>query len=243
MSINHTPTRRPQPVPSTGWWDAAFWIPVGFASSRCLGAGAPWLAVVFLTAALAGAHWFFPGIVESTVGTCGLLASVFAAADGRACGAVLGSGGIAVIQFFGGVMLLSGLIRLLGSGNLREMGRHLLVATAALQLGLFVLSPIGQAIIPAQSQLTVPVTLLTILFLTTLVGIRSRRRGPRLLGVGLVGVLCLQAVTGSPCAVSPMVGLAASLTFAGVALILGNLEDDDYALAGTQPRPNQPHLV
>lgn len=219
-------TRRSQPAPSRGWWQAALWIPVGYASTRFIGEGTPVLAMVFLTASLAGLYRVIPGLVELVAGGGGLLMSMFAAADGRGCGAVLGQGGTSVILLFGSVMWLSAFVRLLGSANAREMARHLLVATAALELGLFALSPMGQTMATVPDPLTVPVLLSAILLVTTLVGVRARTIGFPLLGIGLVASQIMLAVTGGPCSGSPLVGLVGTVTFALVTLVLTGPDDE-----------------
>lgn len=219
-------TRRSLPAPSRGWWQAALWIPVGYASTRFIGEGTPLLAMVFLTASLAGVYWVVPGLVELVAGGGGLLMSMLAAADGRGCGDVLGQGGSSAILVFGSLMWLSAFVRLLGSASFREMARHLLVATAALELGLFALSPIGQTVTTAQDQFTVPAVLLTILLVTTLIGVRARANGFPLLGIGLVSVLSVLVVTGSPCNGNPAVSLAGTVTFALVANFLAGANDE-----------------
>jgi hypothetical protein len=128
---------------------------------------------------------------------------------------------------FGSLMWLSALIRLLGSANAREMARHLLVATAALELGLFVATPVGQGITSAHDPSTVPVVLATILAVTTLIGCRARTIGFPLLGVGLVGVQGLLVASGGPCAGSPVTSLVGSVIFAGVAMYLRSNDDTD----------------
>jgi hypothetical protein len=230
-------TRRSQPAPPRGWWQAALWIPVGYASTRFIGEGTPLLAMVFLTASLAGLYRVIPGLVELVAGGGGLLMSMFAAADGRGCGTVLGQGGTSAVLVFGSLMWLSAFVRLLGSANVREMARHLLVATAALELGLFAVSPIGQTVTTAQDQFTVPAVLLTILLVTTLVGVRARTNGFPLLGVGLVMVLGVLAVTGSSCAADPVVSLAGTVTFALVAMFLRGADDLTFDEMWPDDRP------
>jgi len=219
-----------QPAPSRGRWQAALWIPVGFASTQFIGEGTPLLAMVCLTAALGGLYRVIPGLVELTVGAGGLLMSMFVAVDGRGCGALLDDGGTSVILVFGSVMWLSAFVRLLGSANAREMARHLLVATAALQLGLFAVSPSGQVVTTGEDRFTVPAVLATVLIVATVVGCRARTFGFPLLGLALVGVLSLLMVTGSPCSVSPGTSLAGSLTFALTVVFLSSKQPDDIPL-------------
>jgi hypothetical protein len=222
-------------VPPSGVGHAALWIPLGYAATRFIGDDTPLLAMVTLTATLAGLHRVIPGIVELVAGGGGLMMSVFAAADGRGCGEVLGDGGTAAILVFGSLMSLSGFVRLLGSANGREMARHLVVATAALQLGLFALSPVGQATVNTQDRFTPPAVLLGVMLVATLIGIRSRLGlpGPRVgsevspvLGVGLVLALGVLAVTGGACAGSAGTHLAGTLTFAAVAVFLADRDDE-----------------
>ncbi|MGH9210848.1 MAG: hypothetical protein ACRD2C_09215 [Acidimicrobiales bacterium] len=201
-----------------------------------MGDGTPLVAMVFLTASLAGVHRVIPGLVEVVAGGGGLLMSMLAAADGRGCGALLGQGGTGVVLVFGSVMWLSAFVRLLGSANPREMARHLLVATAALEIGLFTVSPAGQAVTGVRDPSTVPVLLAAILVVTTLIGCRARTNGFPLLGLGLVTVLTCLALTGSPCSGNPAVSLAGSLTFAMVSLFLTSTNDD---LDPTEKRPNE----
>lgn len=183
------------------------------------------LAVVVLTALLAGIYRVVPGLVELVAGAGGLMMSLSDATDGRGAGIALGSGGSSVVLVFGSVMMASALIRLLGSGSSHEMARHLLVATASLELGLFALSPFGQTLAGSQDRFSQPVVLSGALLATTLIGVRSRNGLP-LLGLGLVVVEAVLVGTGSPVAANPLASLIGSLVFAWIVFLLARESDE-----------------
>jgi hypothetical protein len=185
-----------------------------------VGSDAPLLSVMALAAALAGLHRFVPGLVELAVGLGGLLASLFAATDPGGAGAMIGSSGVAVVQIFGAVMLASALVRLLGSGSPREMARHLVIAVAALELSLVLARAIDETSSTAHDRFTMPAVLAALLFVITVITVRSREHGMLALGGALVAVQVVLVIGGSPFGISPVVGLVGSATFAWVASYL-----------------------
>lgn len=230
MRINHGRAAERLREPPAGVLHAAFWVPLGYAVTRLVGDGVPVLAMVVVCALLAGLYRLIPGgvvpgLVELLAGGGGLLMSLGAAADGQACGEALGEGGLGAVLVFGTVMSVSAFVRVLGSANGREMARHLLVATAALELSLFAVGPGGQVLIDVRDRFTVPTVLLGVMLATTWIGIRSRH-GYQVLGWGLLVALGVLALTGSPCAVHPVASLAGTLTFVAIAHFLAPANGD-----------------
>lgn len=220
MRTYTAPIWRSPPATSRSWWYTTLWIPTGYAVTQFAGDATPVLAVVVLTASLAGLHRVLPGLVEVGAGSGGLLLGMFAAADDRGCGVILDEAGTGVVILYGSVMVVSAFVRLLGSGNGREMAKHLLVATAALQLSLFAVSPpIGRTMAAAPDEFRSPVLLAAVLAVVTVVGVRSRIGFP-LLGMGLVTTLGVLAVAGGDCASGAVAALVGCATFALVARLL-----------------------
>lgn len=196
--------------------------------------------MVCLTALLAGIFRVIPGLVEVVVGGGGLVATMFAATEASGCRGALGQGGQAVVLLFGSLMLLSAFVRLLGSGNAREMARHLLVGAAALQLGLFTASPAGQFIIGGRDTSVSPAVLAAVMVVAALVGCRDREKVFPLLGIGLVAVLSIMTLTGNPCGGNAGASLAGSVIFAVVSVHLSSTNDD---LDSNENWPNEHTFV
>lgn len=188
------PTRSPPVVVRARLWTAACWIPVGFAVTRFVADGSPMVAMVCLAAGAAGLHRISAGLVEVVAGSGGFLLTLFAAADGWSYGAV-------VVLAYGSVMTVSAFVRLLGSGNGREMAKHLLVATAALELAVFAARSGGPSVEVA------------VLVVATVVGLRARF-GFAILGAALLVALCWQVPADVAVAVDPVVAIVGSVTFA-----------------------------
>ena len=231
------PTWRSQPAAHRNGWSCAALVPLGYAATRGVLHVSPdaRVAALFLVAILlAGAHRLVPGVVEVGAGAVGLVASVFAATGDGGCGDVLGGAGTGVVLVYGGVMSASAFVRLLGSVNGREMARHLLAATAALELGLLVVSPAARGIVGTEDGLTVAIVLAVALLAATFTGIRSRVGFP-LLGVGLITAQGLHALSSDPCAVSPALTLVGALAFAGAGALLVTRDRDRHDLADDDP--------
>lgn len=207
---------RVQTAPSPRWCLVAVWLPAGLAATRLVGDGTPLLVTLFVLAALGGLHRVLPGLVELAAGGAAVALTLFEVVDRTGCGEVLHTSGKVILVLYGSVMSTSAFVRLLGSASLREMARHLLVATAALQLSLFAVSPLGHAVAGARDRYTVPAVLLVILVVATFVGLRLRYGLP-VLGAGLVASLAVLTVTGSSCTAHPAAALLGMLTFAAVA--------------------------
>ena len=202
-------------------------VPLGYASTWVVLDRRPDTTAVGLAGvlvALAIVHRVVPSLVELGAGAAGLAASMFTVTEQRGCGDLLGGGGTTVVLGFAGVMSVSAFVRLLGTGNGREMARHLIAATAALGLCLLVLSPLGRGVVSPDDDLTTAIVLAGALLATTLIALRSRVGFP-LLGAGLVTVQGLQALSGDPCALSPALSLLGLTTFTLTATLLTARQD------------------
>jgi hypothetical protein len=219
-----------------GWRQVALWIPLGYATTRFAGHDRSLPILVASIVLLAVIHRFVPGVVELVAGGGGLLVVLSETIDGRGAGATLGDAAVVVVVVFGSLMWVSGFVRLLGSGNPREMARHLIVAVAVLHVGLVALRPMGQTTLGAQEGMSQPVILLIVLLATTLVALRAQAGFP-MLGVGLVAAQCLLILTGVSAAVSPVTALAATAAFVGVVLALAGRDDDVRSLEMTPTVP------
>jgi hypothetical protein len=231
------PTERSQPAARRNVWSCAALVPLGYAATRGVLHVSPdaRLAALFLVAILlGGAHRLVPGLVEVGAGTVGLVASVFAATGDSGCGKVLGGAGTGVVLVYGGVMSASAFVRLLGSVNGREMARHLVAATAALELGVLVVSPGARSIVDTEDGRTVAIVLAGALLAATLTGIRSRVGFP-LLGVGLIMAQGMHALSSNPCAVSPALTLVGVLAFAGAGTLVVTRHRGGHDLADDDP--------
>lgn len=240
---------------SNGWGYAALWVPAGYASTKIYGAATPTAAIAFGATAVALVHRFFPGPVEAVTGVAGLFAAVLAAADGD-CHELVGDDGIAVLMVFGGGMCTWAVVRVLGSANLREAARYVLVAVVSLELALSVVTPIDEAVHGFRASTSTAVVLAFLLLALTLIGVHARA-GLALLGVALVAVEAVLAVTGGPCHDEAVRALVGTVVFAAVAAYLAPnspwrppepVDDDrdegrwagDYEGRGPAPAPEPP---
>lgn len=231
MSTNNnhaTQLSSPTPANAGGWWQAALWIPLGFATTRLLGDGAPVLWVAVLAVGVAVVNYIVPGLTALSVGGCALLISLFHAVDGQANGELLGPGGTALILGFGSVMLVSSLMVLLGPLHARRAGHHLVVATGVLELGMFTLSPLGQTLVNVQDRFTFQAVVGGLLFGLTPVIVRSKHGLP-LLGTALVLAQGALIVSGGTTGFSPLACLLGTFTFAAVSLFFESSDAEEVS--------------
>jgi hypothetical protein len=200
---------------STGWWQAAWWVPVGYASTKLYGPAMPTVAVGFCAVAVALVHRFAPGVVELVAGSGALIVAVNASADGD-CHVLVGDDGVLVLMAFGGGMCASAIVRLLGSANAREAARHLLIAVVCLELALSAVTPVADAVTSFRGRVSTAAVLGVVLLVLAVGGIRARA-GLALLGAVLVAVESLLAVTGGPCHSEALRALVGTVIFAAVA--------------------------
>jgi len=222
MRTSTHPTWQTEAAMSHFWLRAALFIPLGYAVSRTISAQPPVLPLVALAAAAACLHKLVPWLVEVVAGAAGLVLGVFAATETSGSGSygkLLGQPGTVVVLGFGGVVMTSAFVRLLGCGSVREAAKHLVAGAAALELGLVLLSPLGRSLLHAEDETTRAIVLATLLLGCTIVAIRSRLGFP-LLGLGLLVAMGVFAVTGTAGATSPGRMVLGSVTFALVALWL-----------------------
>ena len=121
--------------PPRAWWDVFLWVPAGFATTRLVGATLPPLAMAVLAVLLAAAHHFGPAVVAAVAGAGGLVVTGAAAWDAGDCQRMIGDIGVVVVVVFGSIFVVSSFVRLIGTASLREMSRHLLIATASIEIG------------------------------------------------------------------------------------------------------------
>lgn len=220
-----------------GWWHATLWIPVGYASTKLYGVATPAVVVASLAGVAALVHRLSPGPVEIVAGGGALVAGVNTAANGD-CHHLVGDGGVAVLMVFGGALTASALTRLLGSGNLRDAARHLLIATMALELALSVVTPIGEVVEGFSGTAATAVVLAVLLLAITVTGVRASF-GPPALALTLVAVQGVLAVTGGPCHTAAAHALLGTAVFTTLAVQLQTRplpfgydpEDDDEGVA------------
>jgi len=180
--------------PPRAWWDVLLWVPVGFATTRLVGDTLPPLAIAVLAVLLAAAHHFGPAFVATVAGAGGLLASGVAAWDADDCQRIIGDVGVVVVVVFGSIFLVSSFVRLIGSSSLREMSRHLLIATATIEISLFAVAPGGTPLIDPDEVLA-PALLLALLMAVSQIGLIDRMElGFLSLGAMLVPVELVLAV-------------------------------------------------
>jgi hypothetical protein len=203
---------------SNGWGYAALWVPAGYASTKIYGAATPTVAIAFGATAVALVHRFFPGPVEAVAGVAGLFTAVLAAAHGD-CHELVGNDGVAVLMVFGGGMCSWAVVRVLGSASLREAARYVLVAVVSLELALSVVTPIDEAVHGFRASTSTAAVLAVLLLALTLTGVHASK-GLVWLGVALVGVEAVLAVTGGPCHDEAVRALVGTVVFAAVAAYL-----------------------
>jgi hypothetical protein len=218
---------------STGWWQAAWWVPVGYATTKLYGPTMPTVAVGFSAVAVALVHRFVPGVIELAAGAGALVVMVNASADGD-CHVLVGDDGVLVLMVFGGVMCTSAIVRLLGSASAREAARHLLIAVVCLELALSAVTPVADAVTSFRARTSTAAVLGVVLLILTVAGIRARAGLP-LLGAGLVAVESLLAVTGGPCHTEALRALVGTVIFTTVATWV-------HHYAPRRPEPDEDHL-
>jgi hypothetical protein len=186
--------------PPRAWWDVLLWVPAGFATTRLVGGALPPLAIAVLAVLVAAAHHFGPAVVATLLGGGGLLASGVAAWDAGDCQRMIGDIGVVVVIVFGSVFVVSSFVRLIGSASLREMSRHLLIATASIEISLFAVAPRGTPLIDPDEVLA-PALLLAVLMAVSQIGLIDRMElGFLSLGAMLVPIeLALAVRDESPC--------------------------------------------
>lgn len=200
------------------WWHAALWVPVGYASTKLYGETFPVLAVGALAATVALVHRVVPAGVEVVAGGGALVMGVNHAANGD-CHLLVGDDGVVAMMVFGGVMCVSGMLRFLGSGSLREASRLLLLGAVGLELALSTVTPVGDTSHAFRATTGTAVTLGLLAVGFTLIGVRTPF-GPPVLGTGLVAVLGVLAVTGGPCHDAATRALVGTVVFTVVAVFL-----------------------
>lgn len=219
MRTSTLPTWQNPAALSQRWAHTALFVPLGYAVSRAIGPDVPLLALVALAASAACLHRLMPGLVEVVAGAAALVTGVLTVTEDGAFGRSLGRAGTAVLLVFGGVMLVSAFVRLLGSANGREMAKHLVAGAAALEVGLLVLSPVSRSVVSPEDDIVRTAALAVVLLTATVVGIRSRFGFP-LLGLGVLATEVVLALSGAPSVAHPARTLLASLTFTVAALWL-----------------------
>lgn len=209
------PLRRDDPP--RAWWDVLLWMPVGFAITRLVGNALPPLAMVVLAVLLAAAHHFGPAAIDVVAGAGGLLASGAVVWDGGDCQALAGDMGIVVIVMFGSIFMVSSWVRLIGSASLREMGRHLLIATVTIEIALFAIAPDGEPLVQPDS-IPAPLFLAVVLMVVSQIGLIDRMElGMLSLGALLVPVEVALATRDNPCGTTGFAPLLGMVAFAGAA--------------------------
>jgi hypothetical protein len=201
------------------WAYLALFLPLGYAVSRALGPDVPFPALLALAASAACLHRLMPGLVEVVAGAAALVTGVLAATEDGAFGQSLGRAGTGVLLGFGGIMLISAFVRLLGSANGREMAKHLVAGAAGLEVGLLVLSPAGRSVVSPEDDVVRAAALAVVLLTATIVGIRSRFGFP-LLGLGVLATEVVLGLGGAPSVAHPARTLLATVTFTLAALWL-----------------------
>lgn len=188
-------------------------MPVAYACTRSLGESLPLLAVGALAVVLAGLHRWLPGPVEVAAGATSLLVTVNEVLDGP-CREVLGPGGTGVVMGFVTLFYVSAFLQFLGTGRLRAAGRHLLIATVAVELALSLFGPL----VDGQGRVLAAVVLSVVLVVGAAAGLRAGFGVP-LLAAGLLGVEASLALTEHSCGMSggaPLVGTTAFVVTAFV---------------------------
>jgi len=222
--------------PPRAWWDVLLWIPVGFATTQLVGGSLPALAMVPLALLFVVAHHYGPATVEVIAGGGGLIASAANAWDGAGCQVAIGDVGVVVIVVFGSIFLVSSFVRLIGAASLREMGKHLVIATAAVEIALFAAVPGGEPLIDAR-EVYAPAGLAVALLVVSQIGLIDRMQlGMLALGALLLPVQVAQALGDNPCGAGgfgPLLGMsvfaAAAYSFATAHPLRTDEDDDELA--------------
>jgi hypothetical protein len=228
--------------PPRAWWDVLLWMPVGFAIARVAGDSLPPPALAVLMVLLAAAHHFGPAVIDVMAGGGGLLLSLLAVWDGDGCQDRVGDMGIVVLVVFGSIFVVSSWVRLIGSASLREMGRHLLIATVSIEIALFAASPGGGDPLIDPDNVAAPIFLSVVLLIVCQVALIDRMElGMLCLGATLVPVEAAVSTHANPCGpggYNPLVGMVA---FAGAAYYFALSrpiapDGDDEPAAPVDPR-------
>lgn len=218
--------------PPRAWWDVLLWIPVGFACTQLVGDSLPVLAMVPLGLLFAVAHHYGPATVEVIVGAGGLVASGVNVWDSGGCQAAISDVGVVVIVVFGSILLVSSFVRLIGAASLREMGKHLVIATATIEIALFIVSPRGEPLIDPD-EVFAPALLAAVLLVVSQIGLIDRMElGMLSMGALLLPVQVAQALGDNPCGAGGFGPLLGMTVFAGAAYSFATArplrgEDDD----------------
>lgn len=211
------PIRRSLPAaPGGDGWAYAALLPAGYAGTWVVVDRRPGISVLGVAAIAVGlaiVHKVVPSLVELAAGAGGMVASLFVATERPGCGEALGGAGNGVVFAFGSVMAVAAFVRLLGTGSPHEAARYLLAATAALSLCLLTATPLASGVVSPDDELTRTIVLAGALLATTVIALRSRVGFP-LLGAGLVMAQGAQALSGDPCALSPVLSLVGMAAFA-----------------------------
>jgi hypothetical protein len=222
--------------PPRGWWDLLLWVPVGYAVTRLVGDSLPAWAMVLVGLLAAAAHYYGPAVVETVAGGAGLLASSAAAWDRAGCQTMIGDVGVVVIIVFGSIFIVSSFVRLIGTASLREMGKHLVIATATVEISLFAVGPRGEPLVDPDNYFA-PALLAVVLMAVSQLGLIDRYEwGMLTLGALLVPTQLVLAVGDNPCGAGgfgPLLGMmafaGASYSFASVRPVEGDDADDEPA--------------
>lgn len=203
--------------PPRAWWDVLLWVPVGYAVTRVVGDTLPALAMVLLAVLAAAVHHYAPAAVGAFVGWVSLVASGLSAWDGAGCQSLIGDVGVVVVIVFGSIFVVSSFVRLIGAVSLLEMSRHLLIATASIEISLFLVSPEGRPLIDP-GEVYAPAFLLVVLVVVSQIGLIDRMElGMLSLGGMLVAVEVLLALRDNPCGAGGFGPLLGTTVFAGAA--------------------------
>jgi hypothetical protein len=198
--------------PPRDWWDVLLWMPVGFAIARLAGDSLPPLALAVLMVLLAAAHQFGPAVIDVMAGGGALVVSLSAVWDGEGCQDRVGDMGIVVLVVFGSIFVVSSWVRLIGSASLREMGRHLIIATVTIEIAVFAASP-GREPLFGPDHVAAPLWLAGVLLVVCQVGLIDRMElGMLCLGAVLVPVEAAVSTHDNPCGpggFSPLIGMLA----------------------------------
>ena len=226
--------------PPRGWWDVLLWIPTGYAVTRVVGDTFPAWAMLLVGLLAAAAHYYGPAVVETAAGGIGLMASGLAAWDRAGCQTMIGDVGVVVIIVFGSIFVVSSFVRLIGSASLREMGKHLVIATATVEISLFAVGPRGEPLIEPENYFA-PVLLSLVLLAVSQLGLIDRYEwGMLILGALLVPTQLVLAVSDNPCGAGGYGPLLGMVAFAGASYSFAHgrplPSDDEDDVPRPQPR-------
>jgi hypothetical protein len=219
--------------PPRGWWDVLLWVPTGYALTRLVGDTLPAWSMVLVGMLAAAAHHYGPAVVEALAGGVGLMASGLAAWDRAGCQTMIGDVGVVVIIVFGSIFVVSSFVRLIGSASLREMGKHLVIATATVEISLFAVGPGGEPLVDPENYFA-PALLAAVLMAVSQLGLIDRYEwGMLSLGALLVPTQLVLAVSDNPCGAGGFGPLLGMVAFAGAS----------YSFASGRPVPDGADVV